>query len=367
MKGVILVGGEGTRLRPLTSRLPKPMAPIANEPFLVRMIEWIKSYGITDIVLAMCYLPDRIREQLGDGSSLGVSLTYVVEDSPLGTAGAVKNAAGHIDDTCFVFNGDILTDLDLGAMLENHKKVGARVSISLTEVEDPSQFGVVEMDRNGRIERFTEKPKREDARSNWINAGTYIVNPDVLDLVPENEFWMFERNLFPDLLSEGSLLQGYQSSSYWLDLGTPAKYREAHTDILTGRCKVALNGWVRFGLWIDPTAKVDPGARVVGPAIIGANSVIEHDVVLGPDTIVGANCVIKNGSKVQHSILWDGAQVNGGEIVGSVLADGVHVNGAIVHNAILGSCVQVGPGNTLSNGIRIFPGHRIPESTILCE
>ncbi|MCS7001303.1 MAG: nucleotidyltransferase family protein, partial [Dehalococcoidia bacterium] len=171
MKGVILVGGEGTRLRPLTARLPKPMAPIVNQPFLERMISWIRSHGVTDLVLALCFLPEAIRAKLGDGSALGVNLSYVVEDTPLGTAGGVRNAAGHIDDTCFVFNGDILTDLDLSAMLRAHRAANALVSIALTPVDDPSQYGVVEQDESGRVLRFTEKPARDEAKSNWINAG----------------------------------------------------------------------------------------------------------------------------------------------------------------------------------------------------
>lgn len=203
MKAVILVGGEGTRLRPLTYSTPKPMVPILNRPFLEHMLKYMKSHHINDVILALCYLPDHIRAYFGNGSDYGVKLTYDVETSPLGTAGAVKNVAQHLDETFFVFNGDVFTDLNLTAMLDTHRKKSSKATIALTPVDDPSMYGVVETDTNDRVKRFVEKPKREEATTNMINAGIYILEPELLEYIPANQNYMFERGLFPLLLEQG--------------------------------------------------------------------------------------------------------------------------------------------------------------------
>ena len=217
MNAVILVGGQGTRLRPLTYTTCKAMVPVLNKPFLEHVFSYLKRYGVTNIVLSVGYMPDQIRAYFGDGSSLGLRLTYVVEDSPLGTAGGVKNAERYLDGPTVVMNGDIFTDIDLGAMVSFHKKRGAKVTIALTGVEDPSQYGVVETDAKGQVKRFVEKPAPGETTSNLINAGIYILEPEVLREVPANTRCMFERDLFPKLIQEGTPVTGIpQTATGWI-------------------------------------------------------------------------------------------------------------------------------------------------------
>lgn len=364
MKGIILVGGEGTRLRPLTSRLPKPMVPIANRPLMERMIDWIRGHGITDIVLAMGYLPDQIRDYFGDGSRAGVNLTYVVENSPLGTAGAVKNAAGHLTSTCFVFNGDILTDLDLGAMLRAHRAANAQISISLTPVEDPTQFGVVEFDTDNRVERFTEKPKREEVRSNLINAGTYILEPRVLDYVPNGQFSMFERELFPQRVAAGDTVLAYPSTAYWIDIGTPDKYLAVHRDLLTGAVHVDLGTQRRPGVWANDSAIIEATAAIEGSAVLGACSKVGAGATLIGPVVLGPGAVVGEGATVQNSVLWDNVHIHSGAVVrNTILASGVSIAGECT-DAVIGADVTVEPGNQLARGVRIWPGRVIPGDTI---
>ncbi|MFN8532773.1 MAG: NDP-sugar synthase [Dehalococcoidia bacterium] len=364
MKGVILVGGEGTRLRPLTSRLPKPMVPIVNRPFLERMIDWIKGYGIDDIVLAMGYLPDRIRERLGDGKDLGVRLTYSTEDSPLGTAGAVKLAAGHLDDTCFVFNGDVLTDLDLTAMLKAHRAAEAKVSIALTPVDDPTHFGVVEFDQDRRVVKFTEKPRREDVRSNLINAGSYVIEPDVLDRVPADQYWMFERGLFPDLLASGERLQAFPSDAYWMDIGNPDQYRKVHTDLLAGRLHAHLGRPRGDNLWVGEDCSIDESVTFSGPVVIGDRVQIGAGAMIAGPTVIGNGSQIGANANVTDSILWEQVRVGEGAIVSECVVANESRIDCTAFNAIVGAQVVVESGNRLDRGIRVYPDRRIQRDTI---
>ncbi|MGH2457919.1 MAG: sugar phosphate nucleotidyltransferase, partial [Chloroflexota bacterium] len=270
MKAVILVGGEGTRLRPLTLSAPKPMLPVVNRPFLEHVLDYLKGQGIQDVVLSMGYRSDVIEQHFGDGGSLGVNLSYVVEASPLGTAGGVKNVESFLDDTFLVLNGDIMTDLDLGAMIAFHREHGAKATISLAPVEDPTAYGLVETDARGLVRRFLEKPRPEDVTTNLINAGTYVLEPEVLELIPPATYHMFERGVFPDLLSRNDPIYGYPSSCYWIDIGTPAKYLSVNRDILRGQVQRVWDGLTAFnGIRIGDGAKVDPSSIIVGPVILG--------------------------------------------------------------------------------------------------
>jgi mannose-1-phosphate guanylyltransferase len=364
VKGVILVGGEGTRLRPLTSRLPKPMVPIANRPFLERMIAWMKRFGITEIVLAMGYLPDRIRERLGDGEGLGVSLTYSVEEAPLGTAGAVKLAAGHLDETCFVFNGDILTDLDLGAMLAAHRRAKAAVSIALTPVDDPTQYGVAEFDTERRITKFMEKPRREEARSNWINAGTYILEPEVLERVPAGQFWMFERGLFPELLAAGERLLAFPSDCYWIDIGTPDTYRQVHRDLLAGRIHAHLGQPRGEHLWTGEGCEIDESASFSGPVVLGDRVRIGPGAVIAGPTVIGSGSSIGANANVTDSILWEHVRVGDGAIVSECIVANDSRIDCVAFNAVVGAHVTVESGNQLDRGVRVWPERVIHRDTL---
>src|ERR671927_972330 len=238
MQALILAGGKGTRLRPLTVYTPKPIVPICNRPFLLYQLDTLRRAGITDITLSLSYQPNKIEQLLGDGSDFGVKLKYTVEPQPMGTAGAYKFAEDLIREPTVVFNGDILTDLDLKAVIREHNERKATATVVLTPVNDPQSYGLVETEKDGRIRRFLEKPKAEEITCNTINAGTYILEPKVLDFVPAGENYSFEYGLFPDLLTRGEKFYAHvPEDAYWIDIGTPARYLQVHADILAGRVR----------------------------------------------------------------------------------------------------------------------------------
>jgi len=237
MKAVILVGGLGTRLRPLTCNTPKPMIPLINQPFIEHVLENLRDQGIDEVILAVQYLADRFRASLGDGSRLGLKVHVIEEPEPRGTAGAVKNIEHMLDGTTFVFNGDVMTDLDLQAMLAFHHEKGSKLTIALTPVDDPTSFGLVETNPDGHIRRFLEKPRIDEVTTNMINAGTYIIEPELFRYVPPAQYYMFERGLFPVVLQTGDAMYGYPSRAYWTDIGKPQTYLEVHHDILIGKVR----------------------------------------------------------------------------------------------------------------------------------
>lgn len=271
MKAVVLVGGLGTRLRPLTCNTPKPMIPLVNQPFIEYMLTSLRDQGIDEVILAVQYLADRFRSHLGDGSRLGMKVHIVEEPHPLGTAGAVKNVEHMLDDTVFVFNGDVMTDLDLQAMLAFHRKRQSKVTISLTPVEDPTAFGLVETEADGQVRRFLEKPRPEDVTTNLINAGTYVIEPEVFRYVPAGEPHMFERGLFPNLLAANEPMFGYPSTAYWTDIGKPQTYLDVHHDILLGKMRYAFRGHeVADRVWAEGNVTIHDSATLVGPIVLGA-------------------------------------------------------------------------------------------------
>ena len=324
-KAVILVGGEGTRLRPLTNGIPKPMLPVLNHPFLEHTIYYLSKHGITEIVLALSYLPEVIKKHFGDGQRLGVQLHYVLEDSPLGTAGAVKNAEKYLDSTFVVLNGDIFTGLDIAAMFDFHVKTKAKATIALTWVDNPCAFGVVETDSNHRIQRFVEKPLPDEANTNWINAGVYILEPEVLEQVPEKVHYMFERGLFPHLLELGETMCGYQFRGQWLDMGTPEKYLGLNCDLLLADDKPAFIGRPgEKGLYCAGDAIIHPSAQIDGPVVIAGRSRIGPRVRIKGPVVLGPDCAIGHGAVLEMAVLWQGVTI--GE--GSVLKKCVIGNGA---------------------------------------
>ncbi|GAH66135.1 unnamed protein product, partial [marine sediment metagenome] len=259
------------RLRPLTYDMPKPMVPVLNRPFLEHTIAYLKKFSVENIILALSYLPGSIRDYFGDGGNLGVQLTYSVESSPLGTAGAVKNAEQYLENTLVVLNGDIFTDLDIADMLALHRHKGAKVTIALTWVDNPCAFGVVETDSDGRVQRFIEKPSPDRVTTNWINAGIYILEPEVLEHVPTGSHYMFEKGLFPLLLELGDPVYSYPFTGYWLDMGTPEQYFRLNCDLLLSKAKSALvSGLSSNEVCCDKEAIIHPSAKIVGPVIIAS-------------------------------------------------------------------------------------------------
>ena len=359
MKAVILVGGEGTRLRPLTCNTPKSMVPIANRPFLEHMINYLKGHGIDDIILALCYLPGQIQSYFGDGGNFGVRLTYEVEGSPLGTAGAVKNVAQHLNQTFLVFNGDIFTDLDLSAMMRLHRQRGAKVTIALTPVEDPTIYGVVESDAEGRLLRFIEKPRPEEAPSNLINAGIYTVEPDVLSHIPPGCHFSFERQVFPLLLEIGHPIYGYPCDNYWIDIGTPEKYLKLHHDLLRGRVSTGFLGQrAGEGIWVDGGCDIHPQAQLKGPTIIGRDCVIGPGVEVKGPSVIGHRCHIGRDSLIEGAIVWPNTRLGQGVALRNcVIGERVFIGdrSRVAEGCILADNVLIGCDEILTQGIRVWP------------
>jgi len=307
VKAVILVGGEGTRLRPLTYTTAKAMVPVLNKPFIEYVIRYLSNHSIKEIILALGYKPDCITDYFGDGSQLGTKLVYSIETEPLGTAGAIKNAEQYIDDTFFIMNGDIFTDLNLTDMLKFHKDKGAKVTIALTPVDDPTRFGVVETDSNQRVTRFVEKPKREQVTSNMINAGIYIVESQVLKRIPKDKRFMFERDVFPALLAEGEPVFSYATDAYWIDAGTPEQYLQLNGDLMCGKSvQVAFRP---EDVQINKGASVHPKAKLTGPILVDEYCTIGKDVQLKGPVVTGTGCTIKDGAIIENSILWQNVTI----------------------------------------------------------
>ncbi|MHB8896121.1 MAG: sugar phosphate nucleotidyltransferase [Candidatus Geothermincolia bacterium] len=360
MKAAMLVGGFGTRLRPLTVTTPKPMLPLVNTPFLEIELLHLKQYGIDEVILSTGYLPAIFDEYFGDGSGLGIKLIHVTEDEPLGTCGAIKNVAEHLgSDPVIVCNGDILTDLDISALLAYHKEKGASVTITLTPVEDPTAYGLVPLDDDGRIKEFLEKPSWDQVVTNMINAGTYVLDPKVLEAVPPGENYSFERQLFPDLLEQGERLFGFPSDCYWLDLGTPEKYLAAHHDILSREIEVAMRGrQAPGGVVIGDGARIHETAHLLGPLLIGESVRIEEGARVMSGTCLGDRVTIGAGARVEESIVLDGATVGERSVVeGSIIGRDV-ILGAGCHVAdcsVLGDNIVSGDDNEFRKGIRVWP------------
>lgn len=323
MRAIVLVGGEGTRLRPLTLHTPKPLLPIANVAFIERQLTWLAAYGVTEVTLSLGYLPDAFIEHF-DGDRFGdLRLRYAVEAEPLGTAGAIRFAADGIDERIVVCNGDVLTDLDLGEMLAFHEDRGAEATIALTRVEDPSAFGVVPTRDDGEVIAFVEKPPPGQAPTDWINAGTYILEPSVLGRIPADLNVSIERETFPRMLERPGRLYAVPSDAYWLDIGTPAKYAQAQRDVLLGCVGLPpAPGAVERtpGVWVQGTPEIAADAWIEAPSLIGAGAVVGAGAqVIG--SVIGSDAGVGAGAAVRGSVLLAGATVAPGADVVDTAVD----------------------------------------------
>ncbi len=368
MKAVILVGGLGTRLRPLTCNTPKPMIPIANRPFIEYMLHRLRDQGITDVVLAVQYLAERFRAALGDGSRLGIKLHISEEPEALGTAGAIKYVEHLLDSTTFVFNGDVLTDLNLIEMLAFHRSKGSKTTIALTPVEDPTQFGLVDTDRDQRILRFTEKPRPEEITTNLINAGTYIIEPEVLRYVPPRQFFMFERGLFPVLLQTGDPMYGYPSRAYWTDIGRPHNYIEVNHDILIGKASYPfLGNETQNRVWLGENVEIADDVQIVPPVVIGNNVRIGRRAsIIGP-TVIGDNCTIGAEATLEGAVLWNNNQIAEKVVLRSCVVGAgnqIGVGTQVVGGAIVSDGCTIGADNRLDKQIRIWPNTHLGDQSV---
>ncbi len=338
MQALILAGGKGTRLRPLTVYTPKPVVPVINRPFLLYQIDILRLAGITDITLSLNYQPDRIADILGDGTRYGVKLTYVTEPRPLGTAGAYRFAADLINEPTVVLNGDILTDLGIEKMAEFHKGSQAEATIFLTPVEDPTAYGLVETGEDKEVKRFLEKPKAEDLaqlNTNLINAGIYILEPGIFELIPENENRSFEYDVFPELLKRNKRFFAYtDGEAYWRDIGTPQSYLQAHLDLLAGRL-----------------GSYPPEAAATAKA--GDSSVYaKGDISIDKTSVLGADCVLKSGVKIINSVIGNGVHIDEKSVVeNSVIWAHARIgNSTTIDGAFVGQGCQIGNNVTVGEG-----------------
>ncbi len=310
MKALILVGGQGTRLRPLTIHAPKSIVPIFNRPFLHYQLDLIKRVPqIDEVILSLNYQPHLIEEVFGDGRDAGIKLRYVVEPTPLGTAGAVRYAAQGVDDTIVVFNGDVLTQVDLRSLVDFHRNRQARATIVLTPVDNPTAYGLVETDAASNILRFLEKPKLEEITCNTINAGIYVLEPETFDRIPADVAWSIERSFFPSFIERRETFVASIYRDYWIDIGTPEKYMQVHRDIMDGRYSMPPFNGAAGMAWVAPTARVDHGATLEGPLFVDEGCVVEAGARLGPYTVLGRNCHVEPGADVSGAIAWGGSRI----------------------------------------------------------
>jgi mannose-1-phosphate guanylyltransferase len=364
MQAVILVGGEGTRLRPLTSTVPKPVVPLVDRPFIAYMLEWLRGHGVDDVVMSCGFLASGVRNVLGDGSAYGVRLRYVEEPRPLGTGGAVKYAEELLDERFLMLNGDVLTDLDLSAQIAQHEDKGARCTLALIGVEDPSAYGLVRLEPDGAVREFLEKPSPDQIDTNLISAGAYVLEREILSLIPPGVPCSIEREVFPRLVGDG--LYGYAGAGYWLDIGTPQRYLQATFDILErnvrtaagerlGASFTAVADGVRSEGRVVPPALVEPGCRIGEGARIGALAVLAADVAVGARTEV-EQAVVLRGAEIGADCRLSYCIVGSGVRIG----DRTRVEGG----AVLGEGVTIGADNVIGAGARIFPGVNLPDGAI---
>ncbi len=359
MKAVIMAGGEGTRLRPLTSNQPKPMLPMANRPMMEHVVGLLRQHGITDIVVTVAFMANAIRSYFDDGSELGVRMVYATEETPLGTAGSVLNARDELDERFVVISGDVLTDIDVSRVVSFHQDKGALATISLVSVENPLEFGIVITNEDGSIERFLEKPTWGQVFSDTINTGIYVLEPEIFDFIPEGRSVDFSAEVFPAVLAAGRPIYGCVSEGYWEDVGTIEAYLKAHQDILDEKVQVEIDGFpLRPGVWLGKGSTVDPTAVIGGPAVIGDNCSIGAGVVLGEYSTLGSNVRIAEGAEVRRSVISD----NG------YLGTGVRVEGAVVARScdlrpgarlepgsVLGEGCLVGSHAEIRAGVKVYP------------
>jgi mannose-1-phosphate guanylyltransferase len=366
MQALILAGGEGTRLRPLTSTIPKPVVPLANRPHLAFMIDWLRGHGVDDLILSCGFMAEGVRQVLGDGAQLGVRLRYVDEPTPLGTGGALRYAGDLLDERFLMLNGDVLSDLDLSAGLRQHEATGARATLALYPVEDPSMYGLVRLNDDNSVLEFLEKPSpEEEIDSNLINAGAYVLERSILDeMAAPGTNISIERDVFPKLVGRG--LYGYVGEGYWLDIGTPERYLEGTFDILEGNVVTELAAQLEDGRRVLASGAQSEG-RVIAPALLGEGATVAAGAIVGGCVSLGRDVVIGPGAHVERSVILDGARVGAHSSVrGSIMGPGAEI-GEHCHldaGVVLGEGVRLGANNVLRAGARLFPGTSLGDGAV---
>jgi mannose-1-phosphate guanylyltransferase len=366
LPAVILVGGQGTRLRPLTERIRKDMLPLVDRPLLAYTFEHLRSHGVRRGIISCGYLPTQIQEHFGDRYG-DLDLEYRVEPEPLGTAGGIAFAADGADSSFFALNGDSLREADLGALVDFHRSTGARATILLTPVADPTRYGLVRIASDGRVSTFLEKPRPEEIDTDLINAGLYVLEPDVLEHVPPNRSVSIERDVFPRLADEGSVY-GLALEGYWLDVGTPESYLQAHRDVLERSFPTEVGDALGsdFTL-VEETAHVEAGARLVPPVYVGPEATVEAGARAGSLAVIGAGAHVGAGAVVESSVLGARSSIGPNAVlIGSVVGDSASIGEAseVRNLAVVGPGATLGRGNTLDHGLRIGADQAIPDGAL---
>jgi mannose-1-phosphate guanylyltransferase len=359
---VILVGGQGTRLRPLTSNVPKPVVQLVDRPFISFMLEWLRAHDIDDVIMSCGFLADGVRKVLGDGSGLGIRLRFVEEPEPRGTAGAVKLAESMLDERFLMLNGDVLTDIDLTAQIAQHEATGARATLALVAVADPSAYGLVVLNEDGGVREFIEKPSAEKLPSNLISAGAYVLEREILQMVPPDTNVSIEREVWPRLVGDG--LYGFASESYWLDIGTPERYLQGTFDIIEGNVRTGVElgeGW----LSLDGEVRLD--GRAVPPALLQRGASVAEGARVGSLVVLGEDVSVGAGSTLERAVVLRGSEIGEGcELRDCIVAPDVKIGPRtkVTGGAVLGEGVRIGADNVITRGMRIFPGVELPDGAI---
>lgn len=369
MQTVIMAGGKGTRLRPLTCNLPKPMVPVMNRPMMAHIVELLKHHGLEDILVTLFYLAEGVENYFGDGKDFGVRMRYFVEEKPLGTAGSVKQLEKQITGTFLVISGDALTDIDLEAAIRFHREKGALATLVLTQVDNPLEYGVVITKGDGKIERFLEKPGWGEVFSDTVNTGIYILEPEIFSYLAADRPVDFSKELFPQLLALGQPLYGYVASGYWSDIGNLAQYRQAHLDALTGKIRLNIPGrQIQPGVWIGDGVEIDEEATLEGPLLLGDYCQVKSRVVVGAYTVIGDYGSLQEGSSIKRSILWGHCYIGANsEIRGAILGQHNHLRGrnAVFEGAVLGDGVALGNKAVIKPEVKIWPDKVVDSGSVL--
>ncbi|MEW6155122.1 MAG: sugar phosphate nucleotidyltransferase [Actinomycetota bacterium] len=369
MKAVIMAGGEGTRLRPLTSNQPKPLMPLANRPMMEHVVNLLRRHGFDEVVVTLAFLPQAIRTYFGDGSEFGVRMVYATEESPLGTAGSVRNAMAQLGETFMVISGDVLTDIDLSEVVDVHRRRGAMATLALKSMENPLDFGIVIAREDGTIERFLEKPTWGQVFSDTVNTGIYVLEPEIFEHIPEGRAVDFSEHVFPELLAGGKPVIGHVAEGYWEDVGTLEAYLRAHRDVLRGKVEVEIPGFrVSEGVWLGEGAEVDPAARVEGPVIIGDFCRVEAGARLGNYTVLGANVMVRQDADLERSVVHDNAYLSAAvRLRGTVVGRNCDMRAyaRCEEGVVLGDDCFVGDHAVVNPGVKIYPFKTVESGAII--
>ncbi|TYQ15170.1 UNVERIFIED_CONTAM: mannose-1-phosphate guanylyltransferase/phosphomannomutase [Acetivibrio alkalicellulosi] len=359
MKAVIMAGGEGSRLRPLTCDLPKPLVPVMNVPIMEHIINLLKYHGITEIGVTLMYLPQKIKDYFGNGSNFGVRIHYFTEDTPLGTAGSVKNAEEFLDETFIVISGDSLTDMNITKAIEFHKSKKALSTLVLTKVDVPLEYGVVITNKNGSIKGFLEKPSWGEVFSDTVNTGTYILEPEVLGYLEKDKKVDFSQDLFPLLLQKKQPIFGYVMNDYWCDIGDLQAYLQAHYDIFEKKVNVNINATeIKTDVWVGNGSIIEPGATLNGPCLIGENCRIGNEAIIDSLSTIGNNNVVEGGASLKRSVIWNGNYIEyGSKIRGAILCNKSNLKHYvhIFENAVVGDNCTINERVIIKPNIKIWP------------